>query len=429
MYTRVEPPSICTTALSNTTANNLETLRTRKFAALLEMLCSDEPVRKGDTQPHSEDWIMDAFGAFVHEWCKQIDDANIPKSDKKEQKDILRTYLLLLSSACDTYPLVVLIPREQAHDRLLIKISFDAPYRERLIDVINPCVQTIEFAFQTYGARSTHIEVEPLDDMILTDARQIANNPSAKRNARLRARATAGRLHVATKRDAKEPMTRLRLSLMMRRNFIVSFLLWSTMTLLFTGFAAYLVNLSDPSAPFNHLPSQTRGLLGQDNMLAALALVLSLWMARRISTIQHPLVEGISSSTNAFMNINIGLMLISAFVVCCETPPTDLASQTLTIASFLVSFIIWICSICMLWRYLHRQIKDDCALPLQVALPHRKSRFWGDTFNPRSAVMPADKAAFSILESFPDEQRNIAIDALESTMEKIKHDIGIDIDD
>ncbi|PAU69840.1 hypothetical protein B1400_0375 [Bifidobacterium italicum] len=434
-------PSICTVPLSDAAANELEVLRKQTIAALLEEMCPDTGdssnsadaamgiVAATDAKPLHDDWIMTAFAEFVHRWRAQIETSSLPASKKQEREDTLRTYLLLLSSACDTYPLVVLIPREQAHKRLLIKISFDAAYRERFIDVINPCAQTIEFAFQTYGAHSTHLEVEPLDDMILTNAQQVAaetgtqHNQHRQHNARLRARATARRLHLATKADARQPMTRLRLSLMMRRNFIVSFLLWSTMTLLFTGFAAYLVNLADPAVPFDHLPAQISGLLGQDNMLALLALILSLWMARRISTIQHPLVEGINASTNAFMNMNIALILVSAFIVCYQSTPTDAVSRICTIVIFLMALGIWLCSVWMMWTYTHRRIKDDRVLPLTIAVPHGKSRLSRNAGNPQSAVMPADKAAFSILESFSDEQRRIAIGALESTMEKIKRDI------
>lgn len=76
-------------------------------------------------------------------------------AEYEDQEDILRAYLPL-SPACDAYPFVMLIPREQAHGRLLIKTCPYVPYRERLINIINPCEQTIGSAFRTNGTPPSH---------------------------------------------------------------------------------------------------------------------------------------------------------------------------------------------------------------------------------------------------------------------------------
>lgn len=362
------------------------------------------------------DWLLVAFCGFLIKWQEDVD-----ASGDKEGKDALCSYLMLLSSACDTYPLIVLIPRDRAHDRLLIKISFDSTYKE--LHRWDPIKQTIGFAFQTYGARSTHIEVASLDDAILTDASQISHRKnSGEERSKMRARATSGRLHLATDVYKKEPITRLRLNLMLKQNYVVSFLLWSLLTVVFTGTVAMAMT---PGTAQNWLLARGYTLLDTANILALLAVILTLWVARRISTIQHRLVEGVNSQVTGMMNIDLALMLISSLLVCRDGKDDTHVWHSTSIRGMLS----WVCAgaaICIaiiavitFVTYVRRPIKNDCTIVLPVHYEKQDSASKDDV-QPKDALMAADKAAFSIVENFEPNARFRAMSALGATVHTIE---------
>lgn len=393
--------------------------------------------KKFDELLESElDWSVRALLRLLRDWrnahTQHAMEAKL--SDGTRQKgssddNDLSPFLLLLTSVCDTYPLIVLVPIKDAKQqkRLLIKISFDAGYSRtshREVGLRNLSMdQTIDLAFQTFGARSTHIEVAPAENAILTDVREIAltqpsANAMAKKNEshRLAARIAAGRLHVSTGSNEKWPLTRLRLTIMMQRNYIASFFLWSMLSFVLNLALGCMIGMWPwRGLVESHMISpQVLSLFSAQNVLAILAVVFTLWVARRISTMQHRIVEGLNSSMTAMLNIDLLISTELCLIACGGMtgsgdditgggwcPGWKIFSDLCCIVSFVILIIASISGV----EYCRRIAKIDGSFRMRTEY-QPVSDNQSEQNEQQRAIMPADQAAFSVLESYSEQERN-----------------------
>ena len=407
---------------------------------------SEHWLDEGSGQGRGEyDWCVRALMRFLYIW--QGD------AKSREEYDALQSYLLLLSSACDTYPFIVLVPIERARnrERLMVKIGFDAGYKESLRQKLDLRNQTIDLAFQTYSARSTHIEVAPAEGIVLTDASEIvskaganggvAGEPAAgaKKSAggralmpaknrashHMAARIAAGRLHMSTGSREKWPLTHLRLTLMMRRNFIASFAIWSLLTLALNVGLGCVIGIG----PWKGLvatglvSTQVLSFFSAQNVVGAIAVVFTLWVARRISTMQHRVVEGLNSSMTTMMNINLFLFTGLCLVACGGMIGSgdDITGggwspvwRWIVAACLVVSLVITGISISAWFEYLRRSVKSDGTFRLATCTDPNLGASTG-----QDTVMPADRSAFSALEICDGRRRRDAMTALHCFVEAL----------
>lgn len=406
---------------------------------------SQAQVREGGRSHGEHDWCVRALMRFLHIWQSS--------GKTQEEYDALQSYLLLLSSACDTYPFIVLVPIERARnrERLMVKIGFDAGYKESLRQKLDLRNQTIDLAFQTYSARSTHIEVAPAEGIVLTNASEIvsraganggmAGEPAAgakKHNGDLppmtakkaashhmAARIAAGRLHMSTGSREKWPLTHLRLTLMMRRNFIASFVIWSLLTLALNIGLGCVIGVGPwPGlVAAGLITPQVLSFFSAQNVVGAIAVVFTLWVARRISTMQHRVVEGLNSSMTTMMNVNLFLFTGLCLVACGGMIGSgdDItgggwspAWRWIVAACLAVSLAITGISISAWFEYLRRSVKSDGTFRLSTCTdPNLGSATEQDT------VMPADRSAFSALEICDGKRRRAAMTALHCFVETL----------
>lgn len=402
---------------------------------------------------HEYDWCVRALMRFLFIWQRS-------KIDRAEYL-AMQAYLLLLSSACDTYPLIVLMPIERVrnHERLMVKIGFDAGYRESLLQKLDLRNQTIDLAFQTYSARSTHIEVAPAEGIVLTNASEIVSSngaeesytrkrdgdcrPTAKsRGAKtsglshrispvrvrhhLSARIAAGRLHMSTSCHEKWPLTHLRLTLMLRRNFIASFVMWSLLTLVLNVGIGCMIGIGPwPGlVAAERVSSQVLSFFSTQNVVGAIAVVFTLWVARRISTMQHRVVEGLNSSMTAMMNVNLMLFTCLSLIACGGMVGSgdDIiggwwspAWRWVVFVCLLVSAVITVISIFEWIEYLRRNVKMDGTFRLKAYADANLDRA-----TEQDAIMPADRSAFSALELCDGVRRREAVNALHDFLKDIR---------
>lgn len=390
------------------------------------------------------DWAVRALLRFLDIWRQE------PKG--KAEYNAMQSYLLLISSACDTYPLVVLIPIEHAEDRqrLMVKISFDAGYREDVFNTLVPFNQTINLSFQTFGARSTHIEVAPAENVVLTDVAEVCAPDESEKTGEeseahktvhgfhglrkdktlsrhLSARVAADRLHVSAGAHDKWPLTHLRLSVMMRRSYIASFLLWSLLLLVLDIGLVCVIGAPGQAGLANDpgISGQILSFFSAQNILAILALVYTLWVARRIGTMQHRVVEGLNSSMTGLLNTDLLIFTVLALVASAgmkagDNGGDDIVSgmwpsgwKIVCVIGAVVAAVIALIAIIEFMQYWMRSTKSDGVYPLRIHYSRANRK---ESASPRGkrqdAIMPADRAAFSALETCSVKQRQRALTAV-----------------
>lgn len=399
------------------------------------------------TLDNESDWAVRALLRFLDIWQRE------PKD--QTEYNAMQSYLLLLSSACDTYPLIVLVPIELAtkQQRMMVKISFDAGYREDELRKYIPFNQIIDLSFQTYGANSTHIEVAPAENVVLTNVTEVdipnksqasdksdthkgsrsPNTICGLRNMRksknlsdhLSARVAADRLHVSIRKHSSWPLTHLRLTVMMRRNYTASFLLWSLLLLILDIGMMCVIGMPgwQGLAMKPAISSQILSFFSAQNILAILALVYTLWVARRIGTMQHRVVEGLNSSLTGLLNTDLLIFTVLSLIASSgmktgDNGGDDIVSgnwsswcQISCFVGVIIATLIAGIAIHGFVLYWMRSTKYDGVFPLYVDCSMHPRKYEKTRRKRPAPILPADRAAFSALETCSERQRQRALTA------------------
>lgn len=451
-----------------------QTLLRRLFQQLNECSSSDDTILRFDDKERQEgdtrfEEFCTAFSAIINqlaalrmaaerdlEQAGQHCDRNSEtyrkaRADKRDADAchvLLMRCLLLLSMLCDTYPLLVLVSRDHAvaGKRIIMHVDFETGYQEDLRYKVNPLNQTVDLAFQTYEAAVTQMEISPIPGGTLTDAQERRmelpsreGTPSGdglsrrkqweeRHDAPLIGRLIAGRLHITARQSHRLPICRLRLKIMHSRDVLASFGLW-TLLLMVLNLVTFGCMLSfrqwhpakdgvravvEQYIPWGDLKlgMSIISLYRPENALAAMAVVLALWVARRISTVRHAMVEGLSTATNTALNIDL-LITIVNYVLASAGVYADgdnvvrldgawSSAMLLRTVATLTAISIAVCGFgAVLWvMYCRRKLKKTTFSVRWCKDPNISQQYDPD------GIMPSDRSPFFLLEGLSYKNRS-----------------------
>ncbi|MBW3093447.1 hypothetical protein KIH79_11055 [Bifidobacterium sp. 82T10] len=226
--------------------------------------------------------------------------------------DALTTYLLLLSSLCENYACVVLIPEEQVGSRCLVKLSFDSSYQESDWDrYMLSSSEQLDLSFQTDAAQSTHIEINPIGDSSIA---LVEWDLRGERRKRIRSSVAAGRVHISAGKRDLLPALHLHLTLLNKLPTILANCAWSLLLLVGCGTNTFIIgNLEITKSIGDKIGSVTD----------ILALLFTLWVARRINSFNH----SVSQDLTRYPNVLISANLLIASVSCLSLGVTAMGIQ------------------------------------------------------------------------------------------------------
>ncbi|PWG60285.1 hypothetical protein [Bifidobacterium catulorum] len=235
-------------------------------------------------------------------------------------------------------------------------MSFDSSYTEKWWDrFARPSSAQLSFAFQTSSSKSTHIEINPIRNTKIAAVEWDVKGDDPKCD--LRSSIASGRVHISASAMKNIPLLHLRVTLLNKVSTLWSNAAWSLLFLLFSIFGwtfsmGWLNGFTNYYSP--------------ENVLAGLAVFLTLWVARRINAMEHSVSQELTRYPNLFITVNL---LVSAVSYFCggqlyhwsqDAAPTASPSQgalrwlmlTLAVGSLLLSVpnfhALW-----MNWRYRH----------------------------------------------------------------------------
>lgn len=215
----------------------------------------------------------------------------------------LETYLLLLSACCDMYACVVLLPEDCVAGRSIVKLSFDSSYQESPWDrYAFPNSEQLRLAFQTSSAQSTHIEINPIAGSRIASVKW---DLRGDRQTRIRSSVAAGRIHISMNYARNIPLVRLHMTMLNSLPAICANVGWS---LLFSACA-----VANVCFVLGWLPEAAE-YYGTENVLAVLALLLTLWVARRINAINHSLSQDLSRYPGILVSANLTAASLSCLL-------------------------------------------------------------------------------------------------------------------
>lgn len=221
-----------------------------------------------------------------------------------EPTDALTTYLLLLSSLCESYVCVAIIPEDQANGRCLVKLSFDSSYQESAWDrYMLPSSEQLDLSFQTDAAQSTHIEINPIGGSSIA---LVEWDLRGERRTRIRSSVAAGRVHISAGKRDRLPSLHLHLTLLNKLPTILANCAWSLLLLL--GCIANAVVIGHPQ-----MVGEIPDTLG--SVADILALLFTLWVARRINSFDHSVSQDLTRYPNILISANLLVVSLSCVMV------------------------------------------------------------------------------------------------------------------
>lgn len=325
----------------------------------------------------------------------------------------IHDFLLLLNACVEMTPYIALIPYQKAMEQRYyrLSLSFDSGYIERRPWGVDWSRIQMPLSFQMDSAKETHVEICAAEGTSLTDTTIYHKRTGSEdaTNARrtaperaLNARVVSDQLHIGTTLcNPTNPPEHVMVTFMLDRQYLTSFVLWMTlsfsinmvcMLLMHTGHAAQGV-------PDDRLKIQILQLFDPSNVLAIAALVFTLWLARKITTMQHSVVMHLSSPMDVIMGVAMALNTIMLLVVCYglnydngELISANWNNEEKTIGTIImiVSSIMFVFSIYALVRWLRSAMRTDGVKHLRILNDDWKVK--------TDDVMPADLAPFSVDE-------------------------------
>ncbi|PWG60288.1 hypothetical protein [Bifidobacterium catulorum] len=183
-------------------------------------------------------------------------DHNMCREETNQQNPdalALMSFLMLVSTLCTQYVLAVYIAESSVQPRMTFTVDFDTSYSRvesdwpssiwgRLLGhAIGPrqAHDVVDMIFQTYSARSSHMEIEPIDRTVIADVKEYhsrnrppqscpasGDSPSKRRHS-LRARSAAGRIHFSRSLMDRRPRAQIRIVILPERRILWFSFMWS----------------------------------------------------------------------------------------------------------------------------------------------------------------------------------------------------------
>lgn len=333
----------------------------------------------------------------------------------------LITYLLLLSTSCDNYICTVLVPEASLYNRSILKLSFDSSYQETSWDrYMHPSSERINMSFQMSSAQSTHVEINPIPGSRIA---LVEWNLNHDRQFKMRSSVAAGRVHISTMYKRFLPLAHLRMTLLNKLPTILANCAWSAMFL-----TCSLINFLFANG---HFPI-SKQYFEPSNILAILALFLTLWVARRINAIEHSVSEDLSRYPSLLISTNLAFTSISYFLCgLLQQHPNNvlpLLITVCTIASLISSLPVFNALIVWIWYRIGKRIfySTDRKVDNAESLDYGIERFWTEghrvTFLVDNGTVPLPQFNGDY-EHLALEQAKRLISGQEKRSPNTKHDI------
>lgn len=175
-------------------------------------------------------------------------------------------------------------------------------------------------------------------------------------------------------------MRHFQFTLMLKRNYICSFVLWAMLLFTIDALMVWALLLHAPSR-------QVLQYFAPESVESALSVIFTLWVARRISNIQHRVATELHSFTTGACTVDFALTSVLAVWMSLRTSGNSCTSG------------------------------DSCTSgkPGEPIEPERTE--------PTADIMPADIGPFTAMEEYGDEQRRQMLTSMQQVMEKAKKDM------
>lgn len=258
-------------------------------------------------------------------------DTSSKEEEKKQNHNAepLIAFLLLLSNLCEQYPVIIYVPQNELQQKMLFNIKFDDSYRSTasIDDWLNDAIKhpqktsvtslntikqgrkILEFipqlllgplhladhvnlSFQSYASRSSHIEVTPIENTVITNVHELVpqgqlkskNTKNKPNETDIRIQSSAGRIHCARYMNHHRSISRIRLTIFPDYRSLRYSSLWAMLLC-----ALSLLNLYTATTECKSLAS----LFSGDNLIAGLSMIFTLWLAKTLSGINNSISDHI----------------------------------------------------------------------------------------------------------------------------------------
>lgn len=304
-----------------------------RYLASLPSHRSDDEQFSGEKndKPNNQSTIALLLG--IHEFIStNVSEASSSETEQEENQnntDALMAFLLLLSNLCEQYPVIVYVHRNELQQKMLFNIKFDDSYRSTasIDDWLNDTIKhpqktsaaslntikqgrkILEFipqlflgplhladhvnlSFQSYASRSSHIEVTPIENTVITNVHELVpqgqlESKKAKNKpdeSDIRIQSSAGRIHCARYMNHHRSISRIRLTIFPDYRSLRYSSLWAMLLC-----ALSLLNLYTATTECKSLAS----LFSGDNLIAGLSMIFTLWLAKTLSGINNSISDHI----------------------------------------------------------------------------------------------------------------------------------------
>ena len=243
-------------------------------------------------------------------------DANGEGSGDGDLSTSLTALVMLLSTVGEQFPLAVLVHRADVRPKMAFTVCFDTSYARiepvegsnlgdrllrRVFDgpvqrhLFGPCCveNIVDMTFQSYSARSSHMEIDPIDRTVIADVREYAPHgrshaegadPAGTRRDALVASSAAGRIHFSRYLGQRRPRTKVRVTILPEKRILRYSMWWSVLLAALAGLNVIACLSGDDSL---------HGLYDAENLLGGLSMVFTLWVAKSLSGVNNSLSDRI----------------------------------------------------------------------------------------------------------------------------------------
>lgn len=278
---------------SSTSPMNLNGKREKHFGALLSsLIAGQDPPAAHDAYlelAHLEAYLYAQISAHLADPVPPTEDDD---NERAENRAVLASLLMLLSTVSTSYAFTTLAPRAAATSRTIIKVSFDTDIPKNLRKkkwLTSPKIPQYSIHVPTRAAKSTHVDLRPADgtELLGLSAHRMKRAPHMRHapHKSLSVKAMGPNIHINAGRPSETPLTGLTLNMWCTRRSLIPVCVGSVLSYLLCLFlfAISLVRINIASKFFT-----------ADSVLAILALVVGLWAATIFDIGRHRLTQEIN---------------------------------------------------------------------------------------------------------------------------------------
>lgn len=236
------------------------------------------------------------------------------KTTGNNDAQALLALLLLLSNLCEQYPLIAYVPADEIRQKMIFDVRFDERYANADRGRVLPLYERlgrhllgptrledhIDLAFQSYVSRSATLEIAPIEHADIEEIKEITSLGKIDEDHKIRARAVAGRIQCTRNIMHREPVSRIRLTVLPDWRTLRYSFHWSLLLALLSMLNIVALFANSPLSkyfsednPIAQLSSVLSSLFTGDNLIAGLSMIFTLWLAKTLSGINNSIGDHI----------------------------------------------------------------------------------------------------------------------------------------